>query len=474
MNKDYILSHIEDFSAEQLFGYISEGIVTLDELRNTGNLDASRRKAIGALQTARDQADDFVWNNARYTEQGCRDYLTVYPAGRHGAEARQKIDEFKDDKVWENARLTKLGCETYLKQYPAGRHVEEALLQIKIFIDTEDILRKINRNPNSFTPGMLRNYLDNGTINRNDLVNAGVPDEIIDRLDNINSPMLTLGNTPNSIPDGYTEVYFWGIPGSGKTCALAAVLSTAERMGYLEIAQGPGYNYMVRLKNIFSNRISYLPAASPVDTTQYLPFALKKPEERFPRSVSLIELSGEIFQCFLYKNDNKSLPSQQHEDTFNSLIRFLNGGNRKIHFFFVDYDRENNVDADGYTQADYLNAAATFFNDKKNNLFSKTTDAIYIVLTKSDLMNCNKKERVNQVSEYLQNNNFAAFVNSLRTKCRENSINAKRILGTPFALGKVYFQQMCVFEDETSRNIIDILMRRIAPKKQSILDVFNQ
>lgn len=443
MDKGFILSHLDDFSAEQLFEFICQGIITLEEMKATGNLDNSKRRAITNLQHARDAEDDDAWNAARYTEQGCRDYLAHYPAGRYVIEARQKIDELEQQRSNEIA-------------------------------ERKRILERVRLKPNSFTPGMLRQYLDNGTIKRDDLITYGIPSEIIDRLDNIISPQLTLGQTPDSIPAGYTEVYFWGIPGSGKTCALSAVLSTAEKMGYLEIAQGPGYNYMVLLKNIFSSRISFLPGPSPVDTTQYLPFTLKKPDQQYARSVSLIELSGEIFQCFLYKNANRPWPSPEHEDTFNSLIRFLNGGNRKIHFFFIDYDRENNPDPDGYTQADYLNAAATFFNDRRYNLFSKTTDAIYIVITKSDLMDCGKSERVEQVKQYLQNNNFSAFINSLRAKCRENSINAKRVLGTPFALGEVYFQKMCVFDDETSRNIIDILMRRIAPQRQSILDVFNK
>lgn len=443
MDRDYILAHVEELTVQQLFDAINQGIVTLIELRNTGNLDASKRIAIVALQTARDSEDDNTWNNARYTEQGCRDYLTNYSAGRHIIEARLKIDNLEQQRNQEN-------------------------------VERNRIIERVRRNPNSFTPGMLQQYLNDATITTNDLLNSGVPNEIINRLENIVTPEPKLGETPPSIPDGYTEVYFWGIPGSGKTCALAAILSTAERMGYLEIAQGPGYDYMLQLKNIFSNTISFLPAGSPVDTTQYLPFALKKPNEKYSRSVSLIELSGEIFQCFLLKNANRPLPSPQHEETFSSLIRFLNGGNRKIHFFFVDYDVENNPDANGYIQSDYLNAAATFFNDKRNNLFSKTTDAMYIVLTKSDLMPCEKSERVNQLKGHLQNNNFLSFVNSLRAKCNENSINAKRILGTPFSLGKVYFQQMCEFDPDTSRNIIDILMRRIAPTKQSILDVFNK
>jgi hypothetical protein len=444
MDKSFILSHVEDFTAQQMFEFICQGIVTLEELKNTGNLDASMRKEIMKLQIARDKEDDNAWFSMRYTEQGCRDYLEQYPTGKHVEEAQQQIDYLEQQRM-------------------AGER------------DREDILRKIRQDSNAFPPGMIRQYLNEGILERNDLINCGIPDAIINRLnDNVVPPILQLGDTPDSIPLGYTEVYFWGIPGSGKTCALSAVLSTAEKMGYLEIAQGPGYNYTVLLKNIFSHKISLLPAASPVDTTQYLPFTLKKPDEKYARSVSLIELSGEIFQCFLHKNANISLPTQQHEDTFDTLIRFLNGGNRKIHFFFVDYDKENNPDANGYTQSDYLNAAATFFNDKKNNLFSKTTDAMYVVLAKSDLMECGKHERVEQVSQYLQNNNFATFVNSLRNRCRENSINAKRILGTPFALGRVYFQHFCMFDDETSRNIIDILMRRIEPKKESILDFFNK
>lgn len=443
MDRKYILSHVDELSADQLVNFIKQGIVSLEELRKTELLDKSKYNKIKVLLKVVDMEDDNTWNFYRNTEQGCREYLTRYPNGKNILEAKRKIDDFDQQRKEENA-------------------------------ERNNLIERLRTNPNSFTPAGLRKFLDENKITTTDLLDAGIPNEIIIRLDNIVTPRVELGITPDSIPEGYTEVYFWGIPGSGKTCALAAVLSTSTRMGYLEIANGPGYDYMLKLQNIFSNKISFLPAASPVDTTQYLPFTLKKPNEKFYRSVSLIELSGEIFQCFLYKNANKTLPSSQHEETFNSLIRFLNGSNRKLHFFFVDYNQGNDTDSAGYSQNQYLQAATTFFNDKRNNLFSKTTDAIYIVLTKSDLMPCKKSERVSQMKDYLQNENFVAFVNSLRAKCDENSINAKRILGTPFALGKVYFQQICEFDPETSQNIIDILMRRIAPKKQSILDVFNK
>jgi hypothetical protein len=231
---------------------------------------------------------------------------------------------------------------------------------------------------------------------------------------------------------------------------------------------------MLQLKNNFNSKISTLPPPTNRDVTQYLPFTLKTAEEKHYRSISLIELSGEIFQCFLYKNANKAL-TVQDEDTFNTLLQFLQGPNPKIHFFFIDYAKENKVAEKGYTQADFLESAAIFFNNPSYNFFGKNTDAIYVVVTKSDLMPTgDNKTRVQQISEYLNENNYNNFINSLRAKCKKHSINNGRVLGTPFSLGTVYFNEICDFDDEASRNVIDILMRRIAPQKNSILDVFNK
>lgn len=152
----------------------------------------------------------------------------------------------------------------------------------------------------------------------------------------------------------------------------------------------------------------------------------------------------------------------------------LSSDNRKIHFFFVDYHRSNTPDQDNFTQANYLNAAATFFNNPEYNIFGRSTDAIYVVVTKSDLIPGDDNVRKQKISEYLKNSNFIAFVESLKSKCKEHHINHKKLLATQFSLGKVYFSEICQFDDTTSRNIIDILMRRVPQKKKSILDYLNK
>jgi hypothetical protein len=410
MTKEQIINNVENLSSDQLCEAIKLGYVTLEELQNTENLDASKRKAIRACLEQVLKADENAWKDAQIqqTVYSFSDYLEKFPNGKFIINARDELYNLKK------------------------KHSEEER-------ERNRMLDSIKTNPNAYPPGIIRKYLNDGSLSGSSLKDIGIPDKIIDKLyKNDMPPTWQLGQMAESIPEGYTEVYFWGIRGSGKTTALAALLSTANKMGYLEIARGPGYNYMLQLQNLFNDSITILPAATQIDITQYLPFTLKESNEKYSRSVSLIELSGEIFQCFLYKNANRPLPLQ-HEETFNSLLRFLENGNRKLHFFFIDYERSNSVDQDGYTQANYLNAAATFFNDPKYDFFRKTTDAIYIVITKSDLMPSNNESKAHQLIQYLSEENFTAFVNSLKAKCKLHSINDGKLLGTPIFIRQSLF-----------------------------------
>ena len=453
MDQEYILNHVEDFNSQQLFEFINQGIVTLQELRDTGNLDNSIRKEIIALQEVEVKRDDDAWEKVRYGNEAIlSDYITNFPVGRHVVEAKAKIDYLEEQRR-------------------------------RIITQRQEVLDNIKRNPNSYNPDQIKEFLKNGFFSDKDLMDyCEIPQSAITNLENIVTPNLEIGNNPTSIPDGYTEVYFWGYNGSGKTCALGAILQMADKKGYLNIAPGPGYLYANQLKNIFSDddvANDYLPAPSPFDVTQYLPFTLKKPKEKGSRSISLIELSGEIFRCFLYKNAGQPFPSQQHVDTFNSLNTFLKSNNRKIHFFFIDYDRENNPDNMGLKQSDYLAAASTYF--KNNAVFGKTTDAIYVVLTKSDLLLDDQdkhvdgyEQRVDYAIKHLNEQNYRSFINTLKDNCKKYSINAGKLTVEPFSLGKVYFRQICNFEGSSATNIVEILMERIAVTKKSILDVFNQ
>ena len=153
--------------------------------------------------------------------------------------------------------------------------------------------------------------------------------------------------------------------------------------------------------------------------------------------------------------------------------------NKKIHFFFIDAGRDNRRDQRGLTQGDYLQATATYF--RGHQLFDKTTDAIYVVLTKSDLLIDDSgnhvaddyAERIKYAKKYLEDQRYGAFINVLKNICREYSINGGKLTVEPFSLGKVYFQQICNFEGTSASRIVDILLERVPGTKKSILDFFN-
>ena len=452
MDKQYILGHVEDLSAEDLAKSINQGIVTLDEIRKTERLDGSKRNAISKLIKAAEQADDNAWETVRGADEPTlRDWIINNPGNKHIQDAKNRINYLQEERN-------------------------------RINNQRQGILDNIRRNPNKYTADKIRDFLKNGIIQEQELRDyCNVPQSAIENLNSIKAPPLDLGATPDSIPEGFTEVYFWGYTGSGKSCALGAILHMAEIRGYLNLTKGPGNKYAINLKNIFTDdgkANDFLPAPTPLESTQYLPFTLKRPNESRSRSVSLIELSGEVFRCFSNIMSNEQFPTKSHENTFNSLNTFLKSNNRKIHFFFIDFDRENKPDDNGIKQSDYLAAASNYF--KSNAVFDNSTDAIYVVLTKSDLMRddegnpVKREEWMGYAKKHLNGHNYLAFINTLKDICRKYSINGGRLTVEPFSLGRVYFGGICDFDGTSAERIVEILMNRISGTRKSILDVLNK
>ncbi|MBO7636480.1 MAG: hypothetical protein J6S89_07865 [Paludibacteraceae bacterium] len=450
MEKNKILRNVSSLTAEQLFEEEKQGNVTFKEVDETGELSPAKRRRWRELKEEEERLDDEVWEQAKYgNEEDLREYIRRFPNGKHVSEAKDAIDGII-----------------------IGRKNREA--------DKEKLLEKIRSNPNSDETDIeeIKIKLRDGTISKSDLINrCAIPEYIVESIEEVEPISFDRfeSGVKFSIPEGFTEVYFWGVPGSGKTCALAAVLKQADMMGYLNIGGGVGGDYAETLCNIYEDSgVSYLPPSTDQDYTQFLPFTLKKKDEKFPRSVALIELSGELFRCFYCKEKQIKFDKPELEDTFNHLNQLLASKNRKIHFFFVDYDVKNKKDKYHRTQKQYLKAAANYFQNPKNSrVFQEKTDAIYVILTKSDLMSKSYEDQLNKAGEYLHGTDFISFTNTLIGFCG-NRINGGRLLYEPFTLGEVYFNKLCGFDGTAAGRIVDILMRRIVPQKKSIFDVLNR
>jgi len=386
--------------------------------------------------------------------------------------------------------------------------------------EADEIIEKLKKDYNSVPlsknekhggDSSIKRYYPN-IITEKTLKDIGIPESIISHINDSISDNLVVGEAPSDIPVGCTEIYFWGCAGSGKTCALAAILTAIEDNGYFGISAEfqTGNIYRRFLKSMFATktknkeRISILPRHNDVKEIQSLLFDIICPGE-VPRPIALMELPGEIFECFLELNEKNELPDEK-KATFEKVKNFLNGKNQKIHFFFIEYDKNYAPNNQHVRQIDFFNAASAYFEN--NTSLKETTRAIYVVLTKSDSMlnnddlkqirektekkiinegsngkkmlgkNTNKyiallkkfeekiekefaKERNKRIADgtktYLKHGDFKAFINVLNQRFKKNA----EIELIPFSLGNVYFRKICDFNDAAAQKILDVIIKEI-------------
>lgn len=432
--KDAILNNLSSvLSSEEgqkkIANYIVSGDITWDELSLTGMLEPAQRAALQAIEAS--LKEDQLWQQTQMqnTIAAYESYMDQYPTGRYISLAQTLI---------------------------AGIHAQQAASQRYQYI------QELQEDINAYNTIQLNAY----GVTFDDLRNNGIsiPDTIR-RIWNDSGLDLQHGNTPDSIPEGRTEIYFWGAPGSGKTCTLAAILSTAQKRGFYAPQEGTGLMYMNQLSNLFINNTATLPKPSPVEITQALSFNLRD-ENLDEHPISLIEISGEIFECFSYAITGQTIPDDGHLAAYNSLLNFLQStDNPKYHFFIIDVNNTT-LDCFGQSQMTYLQNAALFFNN--NNIFNDKTAGINILVTKSDLLTNNKSERSSAAIQILRNN-YVNFVNSLKSIANQHKLIRSRndmIPVIPFTLGEVYLKDKCIFDPEMSDEVIRILQENVAMKQK--------
>ena len=365
----------------------------------------------------------------------------------------------------------------FIEKYPESKHLKEVHLRIRSKEDEEqekhrELIENIINNANDYRPDEVKADLGSKLLSE-------VCDKLgisFDVVNNYSEPDLIFNDIPKNIgeiPEGFTDVFFWGIPSSGKTCALSAILTTMkDKYAMTSPAIDPkfGASYVVSLQNIFTNQTAYLPAATQKDSTQYMPLLLKKRNENDYRKVSFFELSGEVFKHFMALENNISILKDDDrvdvESAFKTLDLLLGSNNQKIHFFFIDYQYETKGTRDRHnlTQENYLNAAASYFRDRLD-IFKRKTDAVYVIVTKADQIksldtenqNISNEERTKIASDFLYDN-FGNFMDFIKNRCKRDSIdfNVKT-----FSIGDVYFKSICKLNYYYATNIIEDLLKRI-------------
>lgn len=524
--KSAILNNVTEYSPEDLASYIQQGFVTLDELVNNTDGEFTAKMQLGVEKLlAGSEDEDFkkVMESASFAD--LQDFLNKYPMGtvahldavRERKHVLEKIPASEpiveesngEEEEWfsiKNAGDIKL-LEAFKEKYPNTSHLfelnklitaeknkehsrkkspiilksminkansaEDVSKIIQVLLENKTItigmlLELIRQDHNLLSSAACNDIISRGILNRNDLSKCGIDNGFINKmLTNARSQNFEPARPLQTIAEPCTEVYFWGIPFSGKTCALGAILSAAKN-GLAARSMIPdnscqGFGYMNRLSTIFSpGRICRLPGGTPVTSTYEMRFDLEDQEHKI-HHVACIDLAGELFTCMFMKDAGEQMRDDQKQalETLHNILLENRSNNRKIHFFVIEYGAEKRI-YNGLPQAEYLNSAAAHLNSI--GLFDSNTDAIYVLISKVD--NASYEGSLEEHLLKYMTKNYLGFYNNLLLICKEHGINKGRVKIVPFSIGNVCFKDYCQFDATSATKMVDLLVRYSCFEKQ--------
>ncbi len=531
-DKQAIINNIESRTPAELAAFVLDGSITYAELCNlggecfTGGMRTAVRRALA-------DSRESVWQNAclEFTRPALESFLMIYPDGAHADEARQLLEQIADDEArqiadsaWQAVdRDNETEIRKYLADYPGSARAADATALLESIAKdrllnsgSDKLVEKVNEisqdghvtDKAEAVAAMITARLTRGLISRadllgligndknflsaralylliekhrqigyQDLLNLGIDSRFVQFLA-ADSRRAALPAPPSApkIDKVSTEVYFWGIPASGKTCALGATLSIANTgrvaKGMIKDNNCQGYGYMQHLSEMFRDeeRVGLLPEGTATTATYTMSVDLIDRKDRL-HPITCIDLAGELVECMSRSDARQPLSAMQEQAlaTITDLLVANRSKNRKIHIFVLEYGGENRLYG-GLSQSTLLDGALRYI--ESTGIFTRDTDAIYLMFTKVDRAQATGSELIETLRRYTDRH-YSGFYNGLTRICKENEINGGVVERIPFTMGEVCFQDFCLFRGSAAELVINELLRRSKSFKSGKLAKLN-
>ena len=533
-NIDQYAQNIDDLVA----ALKQAGVSNFDEFKS-----AAREIGVPVKKSIQDQvaakfanSDADAWEEAKRidTEDAYWKYLDSNPEGEYREKARTRIEELEQntkvtasDDLWESINKGDVNeVQNFVNNYPNSTHHADALkilLELRrnqyLGVDIKALEKQIKairtdaqiNNPEKAIYDRIVSFINTGKITVDDLLEAiakdnnfisghvayllwqngvitdfsktGIDSDFIAHMMENIPPQKFMAPEPMThvSMNPCTEIYFWGIPSSGKSCALGAILRAANSGKMARSMQRnpncQGYGYMNRLANLFepNGSVGILPEGTAISSTYEMGFILED-EDGKEHPITCIDLAGELVRCMYKKDAGEPLTDEQVAvlQTLTNVLIDKRTDNRKIHFFVIEYGAEDRL-YEGLRQSVYLEAAVAYI--QRTGIFKKDTDGLYLLISKVDKAHVEGNELREKLREYISKY-YQGFYNGLTKICKDNEINGGKVEIQPFTLGSVCFQNYCKFQDDTAATVVRTIIKRSygykPGKMNKLLDKFSK
>lgn len=453
----YSLNHLED--AKEILDKWANGTI-VEEWNNIISLKDTDLKKVTLL-------NEFIQKYAMNPTETAQKYLIK---ANQLMEVLADAEAARKDWIDVKQENTILGYVNFLSRHPYCEYREEA--EDLIQNQKGDLLSDMKRFPFKYSRELMYDYISTNALTMDDLVDTSSTltdrayshikkyPRLIDEQRQL--PVSRLEN-PHS-EEGNTDVYFFGVSGSGKTCVLAGLMSLTGQLGFRFDPKGPGGggNYAMELRNYA--RTSMLPPATDQNYIQVIDGQIND-ENGYLHKISLIEMSGEKTAEFAAIDNPTSL-----NDLGAGASGLLSNDNNKVIFFVIDPTNEKNVqmgrDSNQWVmQSDVLGCVSSLLS--KNKALMKNVIAIHIILTKSDTLGDYVDKNV--IQDLLNNQGYQAVLEDIKSICEQYDINKQTGFHVglyPFCVGKFMAGDVYTFDETDSLKILRVIQKNTISRRK--------
>lgn len=420
------------------------------------------------------EIDDAVWNlTNKDSEQDIKEYLTIFPNGNNLAEAQSLHNSIV---VWNDVKDSDdiFAVNNYLRNNPNTPYEHQAQ---KLLISLKHRELKIMReNANVYEAQRLLNIINDDIISEKELIAQEViTKNVLDTIKqtNIQTDLpdirQAIANSTAECRDGYTDVYFFGVPSTGKTCVLMG-LSRSDSI-HINLASGGG-DYASALQQYTDMGVT-VPRTPGTFVTTLEATISGQMSNGVDHKINLVEMSGEEFAFGIANNPEHIFT---FEDMGSGATELLRNDNRKVFFLIIDPTvnvvRINREVVDGrdeetgapITHLEYcvvnqrtlIQKMVNIFENPGNADIMNKVDSIHIIMTKSDTLG-DPVVREDRAYEIFQEKFGHFILEPLVEMCKEHNINAHtqfRPKLYTFSLGTFYVGGLYEYEQTDSNRLV--------------------